>query len=431
MSMKQRFLQFFFCLFLGILCTVSVSADEPEFRFLLQADGVSKKQVSTGDIVTVVFTLERTDSTDAYTMYAMQNEIRYDSTFFEVIEESVLVNEGILTNNFAQNGYERELYMNFLSMSGGTSWQANMIVGSFQMRVIGTSGAGRISSEDFCVSAADGISRYPSIAEDVILVVSEDCTVNFESCGGTIVPSQIIRQTETVTKPSEPMREGYTFTGWYTDSECRHTWNFSEPVLSNLRLYAGWKKAEIPTVPLPFTDVSPEDWYYDSILYVCNNGLMNGVTDTAFSPNTAASRAMLVTILWRMEGSPPVNSDMQFQDVPQGQWYTEAIRWAASAGIAAGYSDTKFGVNDSVTREQTAVILYRYAAFKGYDIFAEEDILYFKDSAKINAWAYDALKWMVGNGLMQGTGENMLSPQGTATRAQTATLLMRFKGLNS
>ena len=153
---------------------------------------------------------------------------------------------------------------------------------------------------------------------------------------------------------------------------------------------------------------------------------MNGVTDTAFAPDTATSRAMLVTILWRMEGSPVVNYFMQFEDVLQEQWYTEAIRWAASTGIVNGYSNTKFGVNDSITREQMATILYRYSISKGFALFDNTYVSFFGDATKVSTWAYDALNWSVGNGLIQGVGNNTLNPQGTATRAQTATILMRF-----
>lgn len=298
------------------------------------------------------------------------------------------------------------------------------------MRVIGTSGASLISNQDSSVSHADGSGSYPFTTSDAIVVVSDDCSVIFDSCGGSDVLSQTIKRNERAIEPTIPVRNGYIFTGWYTDKDCENKWDFSEPVNYNLRLYAGWEREAENPDSLPFTDVSTTDWYYNSVRYVYNNGLMNGVTDTTFAPNAATSRAMVVTILWRMEGSPVVNYQMQFADVPQGQWYTEAIRWAASMGIVTGYSETKFGVNDSITREQMATILYRYVNFKGYDISADSDVAYFKDFVKISTWAYDAMKWAVGNNLIQSVGDNTLYPQGTATQAQTATILMRFCGLD-
>ena len=346
MNLRKTILQFLILVSMVLLCTIGVSAREPTFHFSLQVDGNSEKQVSTGDIITVVFTLERTDNTEPYSMYAMQNEIRYDSTFLELVEDSFFLKEGIVTKDIRLNDYERELYMNFLSLSGGVNWNAKTNIGSFQIRVIGTSGASLISSQDCSVSRAGGNGSYSLTTSDVIIVVSEDCSIIFDSNGGSNVPSQTVKRSNKATEPTPPVREGYTFTGWYTDSDCTNKWIFSEPVKYNLRLYAGWLKNDGNTKIFPFTDVSAKDWYYDSVRYVFEHGLMNGVSDTIFSPDTATSRAMLVTILWRMEGSPAVNYLMQFEDVPNGQWYTEAIRWAASMGIVTGYSNTKFGVND-------------------------------------------------------------------------------------
>ena len=426
MKFRKNVFKFLILVSVTLMCAVGVSASEPTFCFALQVDGNAEKQVSTGDIITVVFTLERTDSTDSYTMYAMQNEIRYDSTFLELVEDSFLVKDGVVTNDMHLNEYEREFYMNFLSMSGGTDWNAKTNVGSFQMRVIGTSGASLVSSQDCGVSYADGNGSYPLTASDVVIIVSDDCSVIFDSNGGSAVPLQTVKRNSKAVEPIVPVRDGYTFTGWYTDIDCESKWDFSEPINYNLRLYAGWERKAEKTDSLPFTDISTTDWYYNSVCYVYNNGLMNGVTDTAFTPDTATSRAMLVTILWRMEGSPVVNYFMQFEDVLQEQWYTEAIRWAASTGIVNGYSNTKFGVNDSITREQMATILYRYAISKGFALFDNTYVSSFGDAAKVSTWAYDALNWSVGNGLIQGVGNNTLNPQGTATRAQTATILMRF-----
>ena len=141
------------------------------------------------------------------------------------------------------------------------------------------------------------------------------------------------------------------------------------------------------------------------------------------------TRAMLVTILWRMEKSPVVNYAMAFTDVEGGQWYTEAIRWAASEGIVNGLSDTAFGPDKAMTREQMVSILYRYAQYKGYDVSVGEDtnILSYLDMAEVSEYAIPAFQWACGSGVVNGMTESTLAPQGTATRAHVATILMRFQ----
>ena len=180
---------------------------------------------------------------------------------------------------------------------------------------------------------------------------------------------------------------------------------------------------------LPFTDVPAGAWYAEGVRYVYANGLMNGTSGTTFSPDIATSRAMIATILWRMAGSPAANFDMEFSDVPQGQWYTEAVRWAASEGIVNGYGNGLFGTSDPATREQFAAMLWRYAQKVGCDVHIGEDtnILSYTDAADLSEYAVPAMQWAVGAGIINGTGDgSTLTPQGEATRAQTAVMLMRF-----
>ncbi len=177
----------------------------------------------------------------------------------------------------------------------------------------------------------------------------------------------------------------------------------------------------------PFTDVAPGAWYYDAVSYVYANGLMDGTSATTFEPNANMTRAMLVTILWRMEGEPVVNYIMPFTDVDGGAWYAEAVRWASSEGIVEGVSDTEFAPNEAVTREQFAAILYRYAQYDGMDaVTLEENLGGFTDADSISEYAVPALNWAVGEGIITGTTATTLEPQGTATRAQAAAMLMRF-----
>lgn len=177
---------------------------------------------------------------------------------------------------------------------------------------------------------------------------------------------------------------------------------------------------------LPFTDVASGSWYYDSVAYVYEQGLMGGTGEGRFSPDLTTSRAMIVTILYRLEGSPAVSGGASFADVTAGQWYSDGVAWASANGIVTGYSNGSFGPDDTITREQMAAILYRYARYKGYDLSAQAALDGYADAAQVSAYAADAMKWAVGSGLITGTSGTTLSPAGSATRAQAAVILARF-----
>lgn len=186
---------------------------------------------------------------------------------------------------------------------------------------------------------------------------------------------------------------------------------------------------EIPPESLPFTDIADNAWYADAVRYVYKHGLMAGTSATTFAPDVTTSRAMIATILWRMAGSPVVNYAMTYTDVAQGQWYSEAVRWATSEGIVGGYGNGLFGTNDPITREQFAAMLYRFAQEQGYDVSIGENtnILSYTDVADLSEYAISAMQWAVGAGIINGTGDgSTLTPQGQATRAQAAVMLTRF-----
>ena len=168
--------------------------------------------------------------------------------------------------------------------------------------------------------------------------------------------------------------------------------------------------------------------YHDGVEWALNGGVMNGVGGDLFRPDGATTRAMLVTMLWRMERMPQVRYDLRFADVPEGAWFAEAIRWAVSAGIVSGYDASSFGPDDGVTREQLAAILYRYASPRRETAFSGKEDLRnrFGDAAQISPWALDAMGWAVGEGLIRGTGDGNLSPGSHASRAQVAAVLARF-----
>lgn len=176
-----------------------------------------------------------------------------------------------------------------------------------------------------------------------------------------------------------------------------------------------------------FTDVAASDWFYSAVLrYAYENGLMTGTGSGAFSPNATITRGMLVTILYRLKDEPAVTAANPFTDVSSGSYCEKAAAWAAANGIVGGYGDGRFGPNDALTREQLAAILYRYAQYKGYDLSASADPSGYSDQAGISAFARTAMAWANAEGLITGTSGSLLSPKGTATRAQTAMILMRF-----
>ena len=178
---------------------------------------------------------------------------------------------------------------------------------------------------------------------------------------------------------------------------------------------------------LPFTDVADTAWYADAVQYVYENGLMTGVSESEFAPDGTATRGQIVTILWRLAGSPVVNYAMRYADADEGAWYGEAVRWAASTGVVTGYSESSFGPNDAITREQLAAILYRYVKTQGQGFTGMWYFpLRYDDAASISSWADEAMHWCVMKGLLNGTSETALSPRATATRAQLAAILQRF-----
>jgi len=180
-----------------------------------------------------------------------------------------------------------------------------------------------------------------------------------------------------------------------------------------------------------FTDLAADTWYHDAVDFVIEQGMMSGVSADKFAPDMNLTRGMIVQILWAMEGKPVVNYAMSFEDVAADAWYAEAVRWAAAEGVATGYSAEKFGPNDSVTREQLAVMLYGYARNNDMDLSVGENtnILSYNDALSISDWAVSAMQWACGEGLISGTPDGDLMPTAVATRAQVAVILNNFYNL--
>lgn len=249
-------------------------------------------------------------------------------------------------------------------------------------------------------------------------------TLTFETNGGSAI-SKVTKNKGTSIDLAQyaPTKSGATFEGWYADKGLTKKIT-SVKLDANTTVYAKWTEA--PVSGLPFGDVKSADWFYNDVKYVYEKGMMAGTAADVFAPNATTTRAMIVTILYRLEGSPAVTGTSAFVDVPVGQWYTDAVNWAAANQIVKGTSATTFAPNDSITREQMAAILYRYAQYKGYDVTKKADLSGYSDNGQVSAYAKDALAWANAAKLINGVTNTTLAPQGNATRAQVSAILHRF-----
>lgn len=511
----------------ALLCTgllLPASAAEG-LTYRLSSDGETQVYAKTGDIITVTFTVLK-DGAEDYSLNVLQNEIKYNESFFQLVEGSVTAVKGRAELKHKLVG--DRIYMNDML----ATFAPSQVMGTFQLKVIGTQGSGMVESTEAKAYASDG-SAFSITEENLTVTIGgkEDCTVTFDSNGGSDVDPQQVPYGQPASQPKDPTRKGYTFAGWYGDEDCETRWDFATPVRQNLTLYADWtantytvrfdanggtgtmrdqqftydKKQALreceftngscifvgwalsrsgkavyedreyvlnltdkqngtvtlyavwqgsgwtpstdpeptqPDVPADpgvpcdggarcpsrqYQDIIPTQWYHSAVDYVVSHGLMNGESDTLFAPNDNMTRAMLVTVLYRMEGSPACGSTTVFDDVVVNSWYGKAVIWATENGIVKGTSTTTFSPTDPVTREQIATILYRYTAYKGYPVTAGQSVSAFADANTISAFAQDAMQWAVAAGLMQGRSGNLLAPIATASRVEVATVLMRYE----
>ena len=255
--------------------------------------------------------------------------------------------------------------------------------------------------------------------------VTTKYTLSFDTNGGSAI-AKVTKEKGTTVDLGQyvPTREGYTFAGWYSDEALTQKVT-SVKLNANTTVYAKWTENAV-TPTLPFTDVKSGDWFYEAVQYVYDKGMMTGVSADRFAPASTTTRGMIVTILYRLENEPEVSGGSAFTDVENGAWYADAVAWAAANDIVNGTSATTFAPNSPITREQMAAILYRYAAYKGYDVSQKADLSGYTDAASISGYAKDALAWANAQKLITGVTDTTLNPQGSATRAQVATILMRL-----
>ncbi len=245
-------------------------------------------------------------------------------------------------------------------------------------------------------------------------------------------------------------RSGYRFLGWYTKpvGGTLYTTDTTAPASGCITLYAHWEQTEDPISPPDFVidpdnkpkddpneeepngfaDVKESSWYYQPVTEAVESGLLRGMSERYFMPDEPMTRAMLATVLYRMAGEPEVTSKTPFTDVPSGQWYSAAIAWAYENGVVNGLSETQFGLDKNVTREQLVTMLRRYAEKANVDLTKRDDLSAFSDTSRISQYACEALQWAVAMQIMGGDGDRLM-PQGNATRAQCAKMLVNFRAL--
>lgn len=249
-------------------------------------------------------------------------------------------------------------------------------------------------------------------------------TVSFETNGGNDIASKTVTKNSVIKEPELPIKDGFDFEGWYTDKELKTKYDFTEKVTKNFTLYAKWTEKDNGEWKNPFTDVKENDWFYASVKYAYENDLMKGISNTEFAPDSEVTRAMFVTVIYRMENEPQTGK-CAFTDVESDSYYENAVAWANENGIVSGISEECFAPNEPITREQMAAIIYRYAAFKGYDITTSSNTSY-TDNDNISDYAKDAVIWAAEKSVMTGNTDGSFAPKANTTRAQVASVFMRM-----
>lgn len=242
------------CIFQSFAYAEDVQKTSPLFEFELTSNESGTVEVSPGDVITINLHVNRTDEDEPYEMYAMQDEIQYDSDFFELVEDGTTLAPDIRSTDIAGTDNSRRFYMNYLSLSGGTQWNTRTKVGSIQLRVVGEKGVTKVKNTNYLVSNHEGTESFSCTAHDLTVILTTECTVKFESRGGTEIQPQMVQYGEKVVRPDDPQREGFVFNGWYADIDLTEPWDFEEDLVQeNMTLYAAWKKdaAETETATQP------------------------------------------------------------------------------------------------------------------------------------------------------------------------------------
>ncbi|MGE4484189.1 MAG: S-layer homology domain-containing protein [Oscillospiraceae bacterium] len=395
--------------------SVYVGASLPEFKVRVSDNGDGEFADELQEHAGLLFCAESygtTESRDSYPIYARADCVAYfDGSMAPTSVETEDVDKPVYTpfgnpyfTVYAANiaGIFDEYYdVQTASVSNSTAWgysvQFNLINGTFNVRTHNT------GIDYYSITAAAG-------------------------AGGSISPSGIVNVAESTSRTfTMTPDEGYVVDDVLVDGDS--VGDVTEYVFTSVK--AGHTIEVTFTKDIPsekFTDVDPGLWYADFIDYVVREGLFSGTSDTTFEPDLSMTRGMFATVLYRLAGSPAIAAASPFSDVASGEWYTDAVIWAAGEGIVNGVATDVFGPNEEITREQLVTMLYNYAVYKGYDVSIGEDtnILSYDDFSEISEYAIPAIQWACGAGIIEGRTLSTIVPQGNATRAEVAAILMRF-----
>lgn len=300
---------------------------------------------------------------------------------------------------------------------------------------VGYTVTGNVTFTAGFTTTSGGNTPSPTPGGSSTVTPKKECSVVFAAgSGGTLVgeTSLSVEGNTVLTAdmvPTVVANQGYSFVKWMPADPVGYR------VTADVAFVAVFQRSTdytcdggVNCVSRSFADVSHTAWYHSAIDYVVENELMYGLNETTFAPNGVMTRASMAAVLYRLEGSPTVQRNGAYSDVPYGQWYTSAVTWAAQTGIIQGYGNGTFGPNDSMTREQMAVVFFRYAQYKEKDTLHRNALAAFNDTLSVSPWALDAMEWAVAAGLISGKENSMLAPQGIATRAELAAVLKRFLG---
>ena len=393
----------------------AAAGDGQSYEFSLLADGQKDTRAQTGDVVTFQLVLTNTTAAGSYDLYTMQDYVTFDRSFFRLVDGSIrtLDGAGLSAGGMSFDGGESDrIYINRTSPAPFRAEKETVLM-TFELKVIGTAGSGSVQHDTYFVSK--DMTHSASAAQ---ALVNKGASQTFRIAAGS---GYAIRDVKVDGVSVGAVKE-------YTFSDVRKDHSIAAEFQS-----AGGSGGASGGITVPsdgenavnFADVKPTDWFYDSVQYCVRGGLMNGTTADRFNPKGTTTRAMIVTILWRIEGSPAASGSV-FEDVPAGKWCSQAVTWAAANGIVNGYTDTIFKPNNSITRQQLAAIFYRYAAYKQLDVSAQNDLSQFTDLSSVSAWALPGLRWANQVGLVNGRTSTILAPTGTATRAECAVIIRRF-----
>lgn len=434
----------FILLLSWIVCMAVLAHASADYTFDLSAD---KQTVKVGDKVRITLTVSRNDGSQI-DLYAMQDYIVFDPEYFSVDESSYEIlqsTDGVPYDLFDAKAMSfggdptDRVYVSHASASP-VYLPSQIDVISFELTSLkeGTS----TLTHDTIEVVGDNMKVYSSVSNDLSITVSndEDTTLSTSETSTETTTAEVTTVGESSTETTTVRTGGNGGGGGgagasgSSDASTTPTTPETDTDISQDGEEEGTDNdTNSSTAPEqgsnwqnPFDDVDEDDWFYDGVRYTNENGIFSGITSSRFEPNTPVTRAMMVAVLYRAEGSPAADTNSKFYDVSPEAYYAQAVVWAEENNIVYGFSETEFGPELNITREQIAAIMERYADYKGQDTDEIGDLTQFADSDEISWWAIENVQWAVGRGIISGKGNNILDPLGNATRAEIASIIMRF-----